>query len=380
MGSVQRTKQAIQHKKEVEGKFPVSVLSPIVFPLLVTVYVLSLAGCKGSVPPGSVEVRRPAVTNVSMVEVGSSLVDEYFETSGTARAKTISNISSRTMGNVTKLNVKEGDKVAAGQVVITIDDRDAVQKMIGAEKTVEAARQNKSLMETTYQRYKQLYDEKALSQQEIDQIESQRKLAEIEYDRAMAGLAEAQVYHGYTKIVAPVTGVVTEKKIDAGSMAVPGATLLTVEDNSSSTIDAYADEHLLAKLKKGMPVEVVVDSAGQGVKGQIREIVPSIDPASRTFLVKIEIKGAFLKTGQYARVRIPVGKKEVVLLPLKAVVERGQLTGVYVVDDRGIISYRLIRTGMRYDGGVEVLSGVHLKERVITEGVDRAVDGGIVKQ
>ncbi|MGO9614175.1 MAG: efflux RND transporter periplasmic adaptor subunit [Dissulfurispiraceae bacterium] len=380
MGSMRQPKQAIPHKSEVEGKFPVSVLLPIVFALLVTVYVLSLTGCKSRMPSGPAEVRRQVVTNVSMVDVGTSIVDEYYETSGTARAKTISHISSRTMGNVTKLNVKEGDKVAAGQVLITIDDRDAVQKVIGAEKTVEAARQNRSLMETTYQRYKQLYDEKALSQQEIDQIESQRKLAEIEYDRAMAGLNEAQVYQGYTKIVAPVAGVVTEKKIDAGSMAAPGSTLLTVEDNSSCTIDAYADEHLLAKLKKGMPVEIVVDSAGQGVKGQIGEIAPAIDPASRTFLIKIELKGALLKTGQYARVRIPVGKKEVILLPIKAVVERGQLTGIYVVDDKGIISYRLIRTGIRYDGGVEVLSGVHLKERVITEGVDRAVDGGIVKQ
>lgn len=340
---------------------------------------LLLFGCKDKVKPGTAEVKRQAVTGVTLAEVHPAQVDEYYETSGTVRAKTISVIASRVMGTVTSVKVKEGDRVHAGQVLMTIDDRDVAQRVKAAEKTVEAAKQNKSLMDITYQRYKNLHDEKAISQQEIDQIETQKKVSDMEYERAKAMLAEAQIYHGFTRISAPTSGVVTGKKIELGSMAVPGIPILTIEDNSYFRIEANVDERLSGKLKIGMPVDVIIDSIGQEAKGRITEIIPAVDPMSRTFLIKIDLKMPSLKTGLYGKVLIPEGKREAILVPQKAIVEKGQLVGVYVVDDKGVITYRLIKAGKKYGEQIEVLSGLNGGEKIIVDGVEKAVDGGIIK-
>lgn len=341
---------------------------------------LLTSGCKDKVKPGVTDVKRPAVSGVAITEIHPSQVDEYYETSGTVKAKTISAVASRVMGTVTSLKVKEGDRVRAGQVLMTIDDRDVAQRVKASEKALEAAKQNRSLSDVTYQRYKKLSDEKVISQQEMDQIETRKKVADIEYERAKAMLAEAQVNHGFTRITAPASGVVTARKIDPGSMAVPGAPVLVIEDPSSFTLETNLDESLSGKLRAGMPVEVVIDSIGQQANGRISEIVPSIDPLSRTFLAKIDVKGPMLRTGLYAKVRIPIGKKEVIVAPEKALVEKGQLTGVYAVDSKGIITYRLIRAGKHYGSDVEVLSGIGPNDRIIVDGVSRAVDGGIVNE
>ncbi len=360
--------------------------------VLFTAYSFLLSGCKDKVKPGTAEVKRHVVTGVSVTDAGPLQVDEYYETSGTVKAKTASLISGRLMGTVTSFKVKEGDRVTAGQVLMTIDDRDSIQRVTAAEagykealKALEAARQNRSLTDITYQRYKRLFDEKALSRQEIDQIDSQKKIADLEYERvqemvnrAKAGLSEAQVNHGFTRVAAPVSGIVTDKKIEIGSMAVPGVPMMTVEDTSSFRIEAYIDESLSGKLRTGMPVDVVIDSLGQNVKGAIREIVPAVDPMTRTFLIKVALPGGGLKSGLYAKVKIPFGKKEVIALPKSAIIERGQLTGVYTVDDKNVITYRLVRVGKEYNGNVEILSGINPKDRVITGGIEKAIDGGIV--
>jgi RND family efflux transporter MFP subunit len=177
-----------------------------------------------------------------------------------------------------------------------------------------------------------------------------------------------------------VSGVVTEKKVEVGSMAVPGTPLFTVEDNSSFKLELNVDESLSEKLKIGLPVEVRIDSIGKEISGRIYEIVPRVDPLSRTFLVKVEIKDPSLKTGLYGRALLPKGEKETMLVPRMAIVEKGQLIGVYAVDDNGIITYRLVRTGKVYGENVEVLSGLKGEERIVVDGIERVIDGGVVKR
>jgi RND family efflux transporter MFP subunit len=339
-----------------------------------------VAGCGDKVKPGVHEVKREHVTGIISEVLKTSEVDEYFETTGTVRAKNISIIASRMMGTVTSLRVKEGDRVGAGQLLIAIDDSDVAQRVKAAEKGLEGAKQHQFLSDITYQRYKKLYDEKALAGQELDQIETQKKVADIEYERAKAMLAEARIYQGFTRITSPVSGVVTEKKIESGSMAVPGMALLTVEDNSSFRVDVNADEKLAGRLNIGMAVSVFIESLNRELAGKVSEIVPSIDPMTRSFLVKIAVSDKDLKNGSYARVSIPVGSKQSLLVPKKAVVEKGQLTGVYAVDNNFVIAYRLVREGKSYGDRVEILSGLKPGDTVIVDGVEKAVDGGMISK
>jgi len=339
-----------------------------------------LTGCGDKVKSGSQEVKREKVTGVSVEAIRSAEVPEYFETSGTVKAKTISVIASRMMGSVTSLRVKEGDRVGAGQLLMTIDDRDVAQRVKAAEKGLEAARQHQSLSDITYKRYKNLYEDKALTGQELDQIATQKKVSDLEYERAKAMADEARIYQGFTRITSPASGVVTEKKIEVGSMAVPGMPVLTVEDNSAYRVEVNVDEKLAETVKAGMEAAVFIEALNKELAGRVTEVVPSIDPLSRSFLVKIAVSDKDLKNGHFAKVSIPTGKKQALLVPKKAVVEKGQLTGVYTVDNNSVIAYRLVREGKSYGDRVEILSGLNPGDKVIVDGVEKTIDGGIISR
>jgi len=357
-----------------------------------SVLVLIFSGCQEKEHPKA--VKRPPVTGVTLSKIEPSSVDSYYQTSGTVRAKTISQVAARSMGAVTSVKFKEGDSVEAGQLLLTIEDRDLNQRVAGAEaalqearKALEAADQNRKLATVTFNRYSNLYQQKVITQQEMDQIETQKKVAQSEYDRVSAmvnrtraSLEESKISQGFAHIKAPISGRVTEKKIDLGSMATPGQPLLTIEDTSQLQVEAFVDQQKAGKFKTGDKVTVIPDTTGEPLTGTINEIVPAVDPATRTFLIKILIKGPGLKSGLYCQVLIPDGKKDTILLPKQVIVERGQLEGVFVVDAQGVMTYRLIRSGKMYGVKKEILTGLNGGEQVVISGLDKAVDGGVIKQ
>jgi len=352
-----------------------------------------LAGCGEKATPGATQAARIPIRDVTVATLAPATVDEFHEATGTVKAARTSAVAGRVMGAVTTLLVREGDPVEQGQLLLTIDDREAVQRERGAEaghreaqKALESAARNRELTDITHRRYQKMFEEKAISRQEMDQFETQNRLAALEeervkemVDRAAAGLAEAKIHRGFTWVTAPIRGVVTEKRIEIGSMAIPGQPLLMVESAAAFRAEIAVDESLSGRLKVGAPVFVYIDALNREIPGKIAEILPAIDPLSRSFTVKIPIGGPGLRSGLYAKVRIPVGKRELLLAPASAIVEKGQLTGVYAVDSQGVVTYRLIRTGRAYGGGREILSGLTAGDRIIVGGVERAVDGGIVE-
>ena len=348
--------------------------------LLIVVMTSFIFGCRDKVSPGTAEVKRTPVSGVTIVQLNLSPVDDYYETSGTVKAKNVGVIASKIMGSVTSVAVQEGQHVGRGQTLLTIDDSEFAQKAKAAASAVESARQQKQLADVTFSRYAKLYEEKALSGQEFDQVETQKKIAESELERAKAMLREAQTYQEYAHVRAPFAGVVTGKKIDAGSMAMPGMQLFTVEDTSAFLVEAAVDEKLSSRIKAGTPVELVIAALNQTAKGKVSEIVPAIDPMSRTFIVKVAVSGAGLKTGIYAKVMIPIGTRDALTVPVSSIVEKGQLSGVYAVDAKGIIAYRLVRTGKHFGSNLEILSGLNPGDKIIVSGADKAIDGGMISE
>jgi len=361
---------------------------------MVMILALLLIGCGNKVKPSSSNVDRPVISGVSITEIKLTTANEYNETAGTVKAKTVSLVGSKVMGIITNVLVKEGDRVSAGQVLLTIDDRDLAPKVTVAEsayreslQALEIAQQNQSLAGTTTQRYQQLYDENAISRQQMDQVETQGEVATLTFKRAeesvkqaRANLADAQATYGFTQVTAPVDGVITGKKVDVGTMAAAGTTLFVLEDDSAYNLEADVDESIASKIFVGMTAEVVVDSLGKSIPGTVTEMAPTIDATARKLHIKIDVKDAGLKSGLYACVKIPTNKKETILVPKNAIVEKGQLTGLYVVDAQGLVLFRIVRMGKTYDGQVEILSGVNVGEKIITEGSQKVIDGGIVKE
>ncbi|MGC8482798.1 MAG: efflux RND transporter periplasmic adaptor subunit [Thermodesulfobium sp.] len=347
---------------------------PILF-LLSLLAIFLISGCSSNQPK---KIESKTIEGVKLQTVNQGDLPNYLEATGTVKAKIISVITSKVMGTITSVNVKDGDSVSEGQVLLTVYDQDASERVRQAEKNLDAARLNMSLSNATYMRYKALYDEKALSQQEMDQIITEKELAKANYERAVAAVGEAKVMRSFYTVTSPISGIVSSKKVDVGTTAMPGMPLLNVENTSSFELDANVDSKYSQDLKVGSNVGVKVESLPE-IQGKISEIVPSVDPMSRSFVVKIELGSGNLRSGMYGKAYFNIGTKKAISIPESALVRKGGLVGVYVVDDKGLVSYRMVKLGEKYGKNVEILSGLSNGEKIIVEGTENAFDGAIVK-
>ncbi|KWT82960.1 efflux RND transporter periplasmic adaptor subunit [Candidatus Magnetominusculus xianensis] len=356
----------------------------------ILISVIFTYGCGEKIKPGNKEIPRPTITAVKTAKITKSTINDIYEISGTVKAENVATLSSKIMGEIKSIAVKEGDTVKAGQTLLTIGAGEFANKSAQAqageaeaEAGLNMAKENKQLADTTYERFKKLYEDKAISRQEFDEVETKRKLAAISYSqasaahqRARSALGEAHVFSGYTKITAPFNGIVGKKMVDTGAMAAPGVPLITVEDPSSFNVIINVDEGLASDIKKGTQVDLSLSTPPLKTKGTVTEISPLVDSTARTFSVKIAIAQKGLRSGLYAVAAIRGGQRQSIDVPESAIVEKGQLRGVYVVDSNGVVTYRLITTGRKLaaTGTLEVLSGLTDGEEIITAGT--AVDGG----
>jgi RND family efflux transporter MFP subunit len=321
------------------------------------------------------KAEKPVIRGLEAYEIKSVEIDRVFETAGSVKPNVMSNVSSRLMGTIISIDVREGDPVKQGQLIATIDDSDIRQKVRAAEMGLETASSNRSLAEATYKRYAGMYSEKAVTAQEMDQIEAAKKSADSEYLRARAMLMEAKTFLGYARITSPITGHVTKKMADEGSMSSPGMPLMTVESDENH-IEASVDESLAGIIKTDTPVEVL--TSAKASRAHIKTIVPSVDPATRTFMIKVIPDDQQLMSGQFVKIGLMLGKRPALTVPRSALINRGGLTGVYTVNPEGAISFRIVKTGTNTPSGVEVISGLSAGEMIIARGVELAVDGAVM--
>ena len=365
------------------------------FAIFITIIITAfIPGCGEKIKPGESTVQRPLVSGVTIEEIRSSETPVFYETSGTLKAKNTALVSAKIMGEVTGIKVKPGNSVKKDDILLTINAPDVHARADAAgesfketQRSADIAGANKGLMEKTFERYKKLYEEKAITGQEFDEIKVKRDVALYEYERAQKSLSragsalqEADAFKGYAVVRSPINGIVAEKKIDVGSMAMPGAPLMIVEE-PLYRVEASVDEKLLPSLDKGMLVAVSINPATGDTAGKIAEIVPQVDPLTRTFIVKIDLndQSKSLRGGLYAKVKIPIGKKAGLFIPKDAVITRGDLSEVFVVGTEGIMTLRFVKTGKGSDGKIEILSGLSSGEKIIVKGLEKAVDGGKVE-
>jgi len=220
--------------------------------------------------------------------------------------------------------------------------------------------------------------ERATAEGQVVQSKRQQVLARME--SARAEITSAQVMRGYARITAPFAGIVTVKHTDVGGLAAPGVPLLTLEDQRRYWLEATVPESQVSGLKRGQSLRVTIEAADVSGAAQVSEILPSADPATRTITVRLDLPASSrLRSGLFGRVWIPAGRRQALQVAREAVVERGQLQGVYVVGQDSIARFRLIRTGALRQGGIEVLSGLSSGEQVILKGAERVTDGARIQ-
>jgi membrane fusion protein, multidrug efflux system len=356
----------------------------IILPLVL----VALAGVPGCSDHRAAPAPKPeTVIGVSVIAVQTSTVPQWLEAVGTLRAAQTSQVASQMMGTIVEIRAHEGDHVQAGQVLAIIDDSQqlaAVQQStaasVAAQKEFDAADAELVLAAATLQRYRPLFEKSTVSPREFDEIRTRhasalahREMARAGQAGAEAALTQARNALGYTRIRAPFAGVITEKKADVGTMAVPGMAIFTVEDTYRYRLEATVDESDLAVVHLGQEVSVVLDALGDAAfRGKIVQMVPAADPASHGFLVKIELPAdTRVRSGLFGRARISRGQRTALLIPQTALVQRGQLHGVYVVDLNGAAHLAYITLGRTVGPQIEVLSGISDGEKLIAVPGDR---------
>jgi RND family efflux transporter MFP subunit len=255
---------------------------------------------------------------------------------------------------------------------------------LAAQQETAASDADFTLADATFKRYQTLYDRKSASPQEYDEIKARyqaalarREMARAGQAQAKAGLQQARTALGYTQIVAPFDGLVTEKKTDVGTLASPGMPIFTIEDLRRYRLEATVNESDLRYVRQGEQVPVLIDALGdRDLKGKVVEIVPAADPASRSFLVKVELPSdPGLRSGLFGRTEFARGERAALLIPRAAIVERGQLQGIYVLDQRRIAGLRYVTLGKPSGQQVEVLAGLQPGEKVIGDPGNRDLSG-----
>ncbi|HEX9078189.1 MAG TPA: efflux RND transporter periplasmic adaptor subunit [Desulfuromonadaceae bacterium] len=359
--------------------------------LLAALFSAALPGCRGNSPEGGAK-KPPVIGGVALATVREEIVPEEVEAVGTVRARNSAQLAARVSGTVTALLVREGDRVAKGRHLLTIEAGETSAGAAGARagveealRGVEEARARKRLADATFDRYGRLFSEQAVTRQEFDGRQMEKDVATEGLARAEARLAQARetaraaaTVAGYSRVVSPLTGVVTAKPVEVGMTVFPGTPLVTVEEEGHYRLDATLAEALAGNAHAGDRVRVVIDGIGE-MDGRVSEVVPVADPASRTFTVKVELAARGLRSGTFGRAYFAVGNRPALLVPKAAVVERGALTSVWVAGKDNIVGMRLVKAGRTLGDRVEILSGLSSGERVAVGGVGKVVEGARVE-
>jgi len=355
--------------------------------------VLASAGCGGNAKDAAVKEKPVVVTGVAMATVSLSPIPEGIEVVGTVKARNAATIAARLPGTVTGVFAAEGERVGKGKVLVTLEAAESTAQASAASASaeealrgLEEARARKRLADATFERYHNLFREEAVTRQELDNRRADKDVAEQAVARAEARLVAARegaraagAVAGYTRVTSPLAGIVTAKQVERGMTVFPGMPLLTVEEEGSYRLEVAVPESLVAKVRVGEMVRVGVEGAGVAASGRIAEVVPMADVASRTFTAKVDLSGKGLKSGMFGRVFLPTGERKGILVPRSAVVERGALTSVWVVDSRNIARMRLVKPGMVQGDRIEIIAGLVDGERVVTGGVEKVVEGAEVR-
>ncbi|MBU1052732.1 MAG: efflux RND transporter periplasmic adaptor subunit [Proteobacteria bacterium] len=372
------------------------MMQRIVICCLLFLSVIALSGCKEKIEPGTTEEKSAAIVKAAVLEAKVVNQPLLYETTGTIHAKTESILSSKLLAEIKKINVKEGDTIKKGDVLVLLDNsqvkaqlqqarqakKEALNAYDAAASGVDSARAAAKLASDTYKRFLNLYNDNAISKQNFEDIETkniQAKAALLQSEamvqaagnrikQAEAALLSAKSYDKDSVIYAPYDGLVTAKMVEPGDLASPGAPIIGVEETKGYYAEFVVPEAQVKTVGMGTKVSIVIPALNDLLlEGTIYTVSQAADSNTRSFMFKASFTSdQSVRSGLYVKVLIPIGKKDILSVPSSSLIYQGQLTGIYILDDQNIARFRVIRTGRTFDKSIEVLSGLNPKDRYIS--------------
>lgn len=323
-----------------------------------------------------------------VISVAPSLQRSLQQVEGVVVARQVADVSSQVMAPVSFLQVHEGDMVRKGQVLVRLSSaplRAAVEQssaqLLAASRQQGAVASQKDLAAATYARYATLNERHSVTPHEFDQVKAQldassaqSQAAAAQVSAAAAALQGAEAANAYTSIRAPFAGIVTRKFVDVGAMASPGAPLLQLEDPANHEVDVQVNESSLSQFRQGHTLQVSINGAAIRVSGTVKEVVPSGDPASHSFTIKIQLPATTdIYSGMTASVLVPGTLQNVLFVPSAAIRRRGQLDSVLALASNSVAQIRYVSLGQQQGDSFEVISGLVAGDRILAQPEDSLI-------
>ncbi len=307
-------------------------------------------------PAGVGPVLDVAVRDVPLTIAAEGVVEAIRQTT----------LGAQVAGRIVALEVKAGDAVRAGQVLVRIDARTADQAVAASRSQIAEAEANLANARRKYERNRDLVAQKFVSQAALDQADADYKAAQAQLGAITANAGQAAAAQSFTTIAAPYAGVVGATHAELGDMAQPGRELVTVFDPRELRVAATVPQSALAKIKLDAPIRIEIPALGKSVTAVKATVIPLADARTHTSRIRLDLPAAEgLLPGQFARARFVTGATRALAIPETALLRRGEVTAVYHIDAGGRPQLRQVRTGEAVgDGLVEILSGLSAGDRI----------------
>ncbi len=333
----------------------------------------ALAACGEAPPP-----KAPPAAELKSAAAEVREVDLTYSAEAVIEAVRQSTVSAQIAGRIVELRFDVGDYVKKGDVIVRIDERAATQALAASAAQVREAEAAARNARVNLERSRQLLAQKFVSQAAVDKADADNKQAQARLQAMLAGAGAAATERSFATIVAPYSGVVAARHVELGEMAVPGKPLMTGFDPASLRAVANVPQTQVEAIQASGKARIEIPSLGRWIDAREVTVVPSADPRTHTTRVRLELpedlRGVY--PGVFARAHFTVGRAPRLLAPRAAVFQRSELTGVYVIDDKGAPRLRQIRLGTAGDeSAVEVLAGLRPGERVALEPVKAGMAG-----
>lgn len=294
-------------------------------------------------------------------------VAQTYSMDGLVEAVRQSTVSAQIGGRVKEVLFDVGDRVEKGQLILRIDEREATQALAGSQAQVMQAQANMQNAKANYERARQLFAQKFISQAGLDKAQADYKVALAQAAASEAGAGQAGLMHGYTSVVAPYGGMVSARLVEVGEMVMPGKPLMTGFDPSEMRVVVSVPQDRLAAVGMRPEVSVEIPSLDRWIKSASTTVQPIADARTHSTQVRVYLPAneAGVYPGMFVRAHFEVGKAKKLVIPAAAVLRRSEVVGVYVADEKGGVKLRQVRLGETTAGGaVEVLAGLNPGEKV----------------
>ena len=325
-----------------------------------TALVIAAAACSSPKPEATVASipRADAIVYV----VHDTIVQSAFEASGTAAALRQATVSTKLMGSVLEVLVKEGDAVSVGQPLVRIDARDLAAKADQAAASIAEAEVMQRDALAQAKRIRALYADSAAARAQLDAVETGLARADAGVRTAHAAAAELAAATTYATVRAPFAGIVTKRFVDPGAFAAPGAPLVSVQDGLRLRITASATPDVARGIRRGSRIDAVVE--GRPMVAVVEGVVPAAAGNLYAINALVDNPSGAILPGSTATLLLPLGMHTALVVPQAAVIRQGDLTGVAIRDANGDET-RWVRLGRTIGAMVEVNAGLRAGDRVV---------------